>query len=60
VDGVLVLELKAVQEVLSIHKAQLSSDMKLLDVPIGLLKNFHELKLVDGISRLMLPGANLN
>ncbi len=32
--------------------------MKLLDVPLGLLLNFHELKLVDGISRLLLPGAN--
>jgi hypothetical protein len=32
--------------------------MKLLDVPIGLLINFHEIKLVDGIHRLMLPDAN--
>ena len=58
VDGVLLLELKAVQEVLPIHKAQLLSYMKLLDVPLGLLLNFHELKLVDGVSRLILPGAN--
>lgn len=39
-DCVLV-ELKAVQEVLPIHKAQLLSYMKLLDVPLGLLINFH-------------------
>jgi hypothetical protein len=32
--------------------------MKLLNVPLGLLFNFHEVKLVDGISRLLLPGAN--
>ena len=32
--------------------------MRLLDIPIGLLINFHELKLVDGIHRLILPGAN--
>jgi hypothetical protein len=32
--------------------------MKLLNVPLGLLFNFHEVKLVDGISRLVLPGAN--
>ena len=32
--------------------------MKLLDVPVGLILNFHEPKLTDGISRLMLPGAN--
>jgi GxxExxY protein len=58
VDGALLLELKAVQEVLPIHKAQLLSYMKLLNVPIGLVLNFHEMKLVDGISRLVLPGAN--
>ena len=58
VDGVLLLELKAVQEVLPIHKAQLLSYMKLLDVPLGLILNFHELKLVDGVSRMLLPGAN--
>jgi hypothetical protein len=32
--------------------------MKLLNVPVGLLINFHEMKLTDGISRLILPGAN--
>src|SRR5204862_170034 len=37
VEDCLLLELKSVQEVLPIHKAQLLSYMKLLDVPIGLL-----------------------
>ena len=55
-DCVLV-EAKAVSKLLPIHKAQLLSYMKLLDVPIGLLINFHELKVTDGISRLILPGA---
>ncbi len=32
--------------------------MRLLDVPLGLLFNFHEIKLSDGVSRLILPGAN--
>ncbi len=32
--------------------------MKLLDAPLGLLINFHEMRLVDGVSRLMLPGAD--
>jgi len=32
--------------------------MKLLDVPVGLIINFHELKLVDGVVRMILPGAN--
>ena len=58
VDGCLLVELKAIHDVLPIHKAQLLSYMKLLNVPLGLLFNFHEVKLVDGISRLILPGAN--
>jgi GxxExxY protein len=57
-DGCLLVELKAIRDVLPIHKAQLLSYMKLLNVPLGLLFNFHELKLVGGISRLVLPGAN--
>ena len=33
--------------------------MKLLNVPLGLIINFHEMKLTDGIVRMILPGANL-
>ena len=58
VAGSLLVELKAVQDVAPIHKAALLSYMKLLDVPLGLLINFHEMKLVDGVSRLIVPGAN--
>lgn len=57
VDDCLLVELKAVQTVLPIHKAQLLSYMKLLDAPLGLLINFHELSLKEGIHRLMLPGS---
>ena len=58
VEDCLLLELKSVQEVLPVHKAQLLSYMKLLDVPVGLLINFHELKLSAGIRRMILPGSN--
>ena len=57
-EDCLLLELKCVQEILPIHKAQLLSYMKLLDVPIGLIINFHELKLTDGLVRMILLGAN--
>ena len=59
VEGCVLVEAKAVKKILPIHKAQLLSYMELLDVPIGLLINFHEMKVTDGISRLILPGANL-
>lgn len=58
VEGCVLVEAKAVERVLPIHKAQLLSYMKLLNVPIGLLINFHEMKLTDGVSRMILPGAN--
>jgi GxxExxY protein len=58
VEGCVLVEAKAAEKILPIHKAQLLSYMKLLDVPIGLLINFHDTKLTDGVHRLMLPGAN--
>jgi len=59
VNQCVLVEVKAVEAVHPIHKAQLLSYMKLLDVPLGLLINFHVMKLTDGVSRLILPGANL-
>ena len=58
IEDCLLLELKCVQEILPIHKAQLFSYMRLLDIPLGLIINFHEMKLVDGVVRMILPGAN--
>ncbi|HEY3855947.1 MAG TPA: GxxExxY protein [Verrucomicrobiae bacterium] len=59
-ENCLLLELKCAQEILSIHKAQLLSYMKLLNIPLGLIINFYETKLTDGITRMILPGANRN
>jgi GxxExxY protein len=58
VEDCVLVEAKAVEKVLPIHKAQLLSYMKLLNVPLGLLINFHEAKLTAGVHRLILPGAN--
>ncbi len=44
-------------EILPIHKAQLLSYIRLMDIPLGLLINFHELRLKDGVHHLILPGA---
>jgi GxxExxY protein len=57
IDECLLVELKAVETILPIHKAQLFSYMKLLAAPIGLLLNFHEVTLKKGIYRMILPGA---
>ena len=58
IEGCVLVEAKAVENILAIHKAQLLSYMKLLNIPVGLLINFHERKVTDGVSRLILPGAN--
>jgi GxxExxY protein len=58
VEECILVEAKAVTKILPIHKAQLLSYMKLLDIPIGLLINFNEMKVIDGVHRLILPGAN--
>jgi hypothetical protein len=34
--------------------------MKLLDILPGLILNFNELKLTDGISRISVPAVNLD
>ena len=59
VDDCVLIEVKSVEHTLPVHKAQLLSYMKLLNVPVGLLMNFNAPKLVDGISRLILPGSNI-
>jgi GxxExxY protein len=58
VEDALLIETKSVAKVLPIHKAQLLSYMRLLNVPFDLLLNFNEIKLVDGVHPLILPGAN--
>jgi len=54
VEGRLILELKSVEEISGIHKAQLLTYMKLSGITTGLLINFNVRRLVDGIKRFKL------
>ena len=54
VENKLILELKSVEEIKGIHEAQLLTYMKLAGVKIGLLINFNNIKLKDGIKRFVL------
>lgn len=54
VGGNLVVELKAAEKILPIHKAQLISYLKASGLPLGLLINFNEKLLKDGIRRIVL------
>ncbi|MEX2177924.1 MAG: GxxExxY protein [Gemmatimonadaceae bacterium] len=53
VDGIVVVELKAVAKMLPIHHAQLLSYLKLSGRAAGLLINFHEVHLKDGLKRIV-------
>ncbi|MDB6114390.1 MAG: GxxExxY protein [Lacunisphaera sp.] len=52
VENCVLVELKAIETVLPVHKAQLLSYIREAGRPIGLLINFHSAKLVDGITRI--------
>ena len=49
----LLIELKAVEQVLPIHKAQVITYLKLMHFPLGLLINFNEILIKDGIQRVL-------
>jgi GxxExxY protein len=54
VSGDLIVEVKCVETLLSIHQAQILTYMLLAKVPIGLLINFNVTKLQNGIKRFVL------
>jgi GxxExxY protein len=54
VDDRLIVELKSVEQLLNIHKAQVLTYMKLANVRIGLLINFNVQMLKKGIKRFVL------
>jgi GxxExxY protein len=54
VEPDLVLEIKAVEKVLPIHKAQLLTYLRASGHPIGLLINFNSVVLKDGLHRMVL------
>jgi GxxExxY protein len=53
VEEEVVVEVKAISRLLPIHEAQLLSHLKLGGCRVGLLINFHVLRLRDGIVRMV-------
>jgi len=54
IEGQLIVELKAVEQVLPVHRAQIISYMKLARLKTGLLINFNVPLLTTGIQRFVL------
>ena len=54
IENKLIVDLKSVDEIHPIHEAQLLTYMKLVKIKIGLLMNFNENILKNGIKRFVL------
>jgi len=53
VEEKLIVELKAVDELLPVHMAQLVTYLRLKKLPLGLLINFNEMLIKNGIHRVL-------
>ena len=53
VDGKVILELKSIESIAPVHPKILLTYMKLTKIEVGLLINFNEVLLKDGITRLI-------
>ena len=54
VDDYLVVELKAVEQVSNLHRAQILTYMKIAEASVGLLINFNVTLLKNGVQRFVL------
>jgi GxxExxY protein len=54
VEKTLIIELKSIEKVLDVHKAQILTYMKLANIKVGLLINFNVKLLRNGIQRFVL------
>ncbi|MCL5270664.1 MAG: GxxExxY protein [bacterium] len=52
VNNLVVVELKAKDCLHPVDEAQILSHLRLMNLPIGLLMNFHVVRLMDGIKRM--------
>ena len=53
VEDTIIVELKSVEKVQDVHKKQLLTYLRLAKKPLGLLINFNEVLLKDGITRII-------
>ena len=53
VENTVIVELKCVESLLPIHKAQLLTYLRLANKPLGLLLNFNVIHLREGIKRVL-------
>ncbi len=49
----IILEIKAVPALRPVHEARLLTYLRMSDLSVGLLMNFHAMRLKDGLKRLV-------
>jgi GxxExxY protein len=54
IQNQVIVELKCAEKITRVHEAQLLTYLKLAEVKVGLILNFHEPLLTDGIKRLVV------
>ena len=53
VENKVIIEIKSVDALAPIHTAQILTYLKLKDLKLGLLINFNEIKVIDGLKRII-------
>ena len=54
VNEMVIVEIKAIEKTLSVHKSQVLTYLKMTRLGVGLLMNFNVSRMIDGICRLCL------
>jgi GxxExxY protein len=57
--GAIIVEVKGVAELTPLHEQQVQTYLRMGGVPVGLLLNFHSLRLTDGLRRFVNSGARV-
>jgi GxxExxY protein len=60
VEKLVVVEVKCLDSIAPVHKAQVLTYLRLTGCPAGLLINFNSARLMDGVKRLINPRATDN
>lgn len=60
VEGQLLIELKSVERLATVHAKQLLTQLRLLNLPLGLLMNFGAAILKDGLERVLNARADMS
>ncbi len=53
IENKLIIEIKSIETILPVHKKQLMTYLRLTDIKLGLLINFNEALIKDGITRIV-------